>query len=265
MAIVRQLFKLLLRDAYLSTEVAEAWERIIRDRKIKFCSNLEKTFADRVQDSRWGRPEWLAILQHHQDFINAMKDHAGYAKRNHTFCKGQAGKLCGETNILVRNNATRAKAEQAGAVWRTFYELATLACQARVQITEKEWLLQARGFGKLFTQTYEARNTTPYIHIFVYHLGYFLEHYHGVEKFANYALECKHRTNKIQMHGGTSGFSAGPVEAARQQLNAQMRTEHHQHRQLISSVSRGKKRGWAELNLAAHPAIHDFVVSSTHI
>lgn len=141
----------------LSTEVAEAWERIIRDRKIKFCSNLEKTFADRVQDSRWGRPEWLAILLQR--------------------ASGQA-------------------------VWRDFYELATLACQARVQITEKEWLLQARGFGKLFTQTYEARNTTP---------------------------------NKIQMHGGTSGFSAGPVEAARQQLNAQMRTEHHQHRQLISS------------------------------
>lgn len=92
----------------LSTEVAEAWERIIRDRKIKFCSNLEKTFADRVQDSRWGRPEWLAILLQR--------------------ASGQA-------------------------VWRDFYELATLACQARVQITEKEWLLQARGFGKLFTQT----------------------------------------------------------------------------------------------------------------
>lgn len=127
----------------LSTEVAEAWERIIRDRKIKFCSNLEKTFADRVQDSRWGRPEWLAILLQR--------------------ASGQA-------------------------VWRDFYELATLACQARVQITEKEWLLQARGFGKLFTQT-----------------------------------------------------------------------EHHQHRQLISSVSRGKKRGWAELNLAAHPASNTVV------
>lgn len=88
--------------------------------------------------------------------------------------------------------------------------------------------------------------------------------YHGVEKFANYALECKHRVNKIRLRCGSSGFSQGAVEAARQQLSAQMRMEsHEQHRN--AAIVRGKKRGWAETNLEAHKQIHEFVDSATHI
>jgi hypothetical protein len=166
--------------------------------------------------------------------------------------------------VRDRDTATKTKVAQAAKIWRTFHKLATLACQARVTITEAEWLTQAQEFGKLFIDCYEARNTTPYIHIFVYHVGYFLETYEGIEKFANYALECKHRTNKIRLRSGTSGFSGGPVQAATQQLNAQTRTEHHD---LIypPAVKRGRKRGWAESNLEFLKEQGDveFAVSST--
>jgi hypothetical protein len=152
----------------------------------------------------------------------------------------------------------------AAQVWCTFYELSTLACQARVHITEEEWLRRARPFGTLFTACYEGRNTTPYIHIFVYHLGFFLEHYHGIEKFANYALESQHRVNKIRMRGGTNGFSDGPVQAATQQLNAQKRLEHHATTHDKRESKRGRRKGWAESNLVAHPTVQAFVASSTH-
>lgn len=129
---------------------------------------------------------------------------------------------------------------------------------------EEEWRTQAQHFGQLFTNCYEAHNTTTYIHIFVYHLSYYLEKYHRVKKFANYALKCKHCTNKIQMCSGTSGFSSGPVEAVKQQLNAQKRMEHHNVGQQEQS-KQGRKRGWAEMNLSAHPTMAKFVISSTHI
>jgi hypothetical protein len=77
-AIVKKLFKLLQRDLYLSTEVMLAWERIFATRRIKLSTNPEKTLFERISDARWGRPEWLAVLQYHTDFINAMKENAGY-------------------------------------------------------------------------------------------------------------------------------------------------------------------------------------------
>lgn len=158
------------------------------------------------------------------------------------------------------STATRTKITKAEEVWSIFYGLATIACQARVNITEEEWRKRARAFGKLFTSTYQGRNTTPYMHIFIYHLGFFLEQYQGVEKFANYALECKHRVNKIRMRGGTNGFSGGSVQAAQQQLNAQLRMEHHQ--QLYpQEIKRGKKRGWGDTNLATQPTLREYVES----
>ncbi|ELR12286.1 uncharacterized protein ACA1_373170 [Acanthamoeba castellanii str. Neff] len=47
-------------------------------------------------------------------------------------------------------------------------------------------------FGKQFVIMHSAEEVTTYIHIFIYHYGYFLEKYSGVEKFSNYVLESKH-------------------------------------------------------------------------
>lgn len=43
-----------------------------------------------------------------------------------------------------------------------------------------------------FVIMHSAEEVTTYIHIFIYHYGYFLEKYSGVEKFSNYVLESKH-------------------------------------------------------------------------
>lgn len=78
-AIVRKLFKLLLRDAHLAPEVSEEWIKLCACLKIKLAPPAEgKSFADRVRDARWGRPEWLAVLQHHKQFLQVMKDKIKY-------------------------------------------------------------------------------------------------------------------------------------------------------------------------------------------
>lgn len=79
-AIVRKLFKLLIRDTSLSEKIARRWEEILATRKVKLVIRTEerKTFEDRVKNSRWGRPEWLAILQYHHELIDVMQAYAGY-------------------------------------------------------------------------------------------------------------------------------------------------------------------------------------------
>lgn len=54
-AIIRKLFKLLIRDTSLSVEIAQRWEEILTTRKIKLSAGTEgKTFKERVKSSQWG-------------------------------------------------------------------------------------------------------------------------------------------------------------------------------------------------------------------
>jgi hypothetical protein len=152
------------------------------------------------------------------------------------------------------------KFRSAELVWDSFYPLACLSAQAHVQIKEVEWRSKARDFGKAFTNTYSSEDVTTYIHIFVYHYGYFLETYNGIEKFANFALEGKHGTVKRILKNNTSGFSYGPGETARQELCALLREEIHQESRPAPNPS--KKTSWAEAILPNHPPMKPFVISS---
>jgi len=58
-------------------------------------------------------------------------------------------------------------------------------------------------------------------------MGYYQERYHGTEKFAQYALEGKHSTNKMILMRGSNKFLHGESEAVKQQLEAQLRLEVH--------------------------------------
>ena len=47
--------------------------------------------------------------------------------------------------------------------------------QNRLKITETQWRDEARPWGKLFVSCYGAEEVTPYIHVFVYHFGFYME------------------------------------------------------------------------------------------
>jgi hypothetical protein len=96
----------------------------------------------------------------------------------------------------------------------------------------------------------------------VFHFGFFLNKYNGLEKFANYALEGKHSVIKRILAYGSSGFGYGPSETARQELCALLRNEIHQD---ITALTPAHERSWAAAALTDEPSIHKYVVSSKYI
>lgn len=69
-------------------------------------------------------------------------------------------------------------------------------------ITENEWKKQAREWAENeFLSLYDGKDVTPYLHVFVYHLGFFLEKCGSVEQFANYPIESKHQQVKKHRKG----------------------------------------------------------------
>jgi hypothetical protein len=48
---------------------------------------------------------------------------------------------------------------------------------------------------------------TLYMHVFVYHLGYYLEQYSSIELLANYATEGRYKYNKQVLVSATNGWS----------------------------------------------------------
>jgi hypothetical protein len=151
-------------------------------------------------------------------------------------------------------------------------------------MTAKQWRAQAIEFGKAFVKAYSKEDVTTYLHIFVYHYGFFLERYNGLEKFANYALEGKHRVLKQILARGTSGFSHGPSEAARQQLAALVREEANEVRITAEKAAKAaqaavddaqaaadavqtasKPLPWAEEQLPNHESIKGYVVDTKFI
>jgi len=90
--------------------------------------------------------------------------------------------------------------------------------QANISITKEAWLHEAQQWGQLFISLYGKEDVTPYMHVFVYHVGWYLEWYHGIEKFATFALEAKHAKNKAQYNCSTNKACHCLVAAAKQQL-----------------------------------------------
>src|SRR3989344_4371557 len=214
-------------------------ERLKRSRYIHTISSVWSTYKtyQLIAFARLNRPDFLHILTNYEHFFSYLDTIA-----------------TGETINRVK---------KARKVWQLFYPLACLTVQARVEITAKEWKKMAIKFGKVFVDVYPREDVTTYIHIFVYHYGYFLEHYHGLEKFANFALEGKHSVVKRILARGTSHFSHGPAEAACQQLCALIRDELHDATIPLptSSSSSSSRSNWARKILPTHAELVDVVKS----
>lgn len=148
------------------------------------------------------------------------------------------------------------RVRRARKLWGLYYPLACLSAQAKVEITAKQWRRKARKFGRAFVRVYQAEDVTTYIHIFVYHYGYFLERYGGLEKFSNFALEGKHSVAKRILARGTSHFAYGHAEVARQQLAAMLRNEVHDiTTPLPASSSSHPAKSWALKQLPVHEKV----------
>ncbi len=260
-AITRKLVSLLGRESIACPKLSEIWERVLAKRcEIELGppqtkSGDKQTFSKRWEDAPLSRSQALAILRERARLLDPL------AKLR----PEQA-----ERNDRVRD------------LWQGFVELATLMMQADVRIEEQTWLRAAREWGQKFVRTYGREDVTPYIHVFVYHVGFYLARYRGIEKFATYALEGKHAENKDILAKASNKARHGIVEAARQQLEMNVRLEVHHLRDRESCKGRGedpakemwnasrksKRRAhpeWSEASLDLEPRFRQFVRSSTHI
>lgn len=69
------------------------------------------------------------------------------------------------------------------------------------------WLDLGRQFGDTITDRFtEETAITPYVHVFIYHIGYFMKQLGSVECFANYDIEPRHCQNKLLKNQRTSGI-----------------------------------------------------------
>lgn len=150
--------------------------------------------------------------------------------------------------------------EATRQVWDLFAKLYSLAAQPEVKITEQQWLYEARQFGMAFVKRYPKEDVTPYIHVFVYHVGFYLERFGSLEKFANYAIESQHFLNKKTHTNGYSIPLAGK-NACYQELTYSWRSTYYKANQILVEPPRKKRRtsttpksiNWASRIIRCHP------------
>jgi len=246
MAITRKLFTLLALETRGNKEIEGEWEDLLKEEcqiELPDPSKPGETFIERWKRARISRPEALRVLENYSLFIRSL---------------------------LLRRPDHQARLGQISSIWRRYHALTSLLVQAKVLITENEWRKEGRAWARILTHVYGEEEITPYIHVFVYHVGFYLEKYGGVEKFGNYSLESKHSCNKAVLREMTNRFKMGEAALVRQQLQANVRLEEHRFTRTQNGEEPMRKkqrtiRSWAERTLAVVPQLAPFVVSSTHI
>lgn len=68
-------------------------------------------------------------------------------------------------------------------------------------MTEDDWLDKARAFGHLYTSIYCPEDVTPYLHVFVYHIGFYLEKYLEVRRRGREGSERRRKRKRERMKG----------------------------------------------------------------
>jgi len=164
MGVMRKLLELLIapiRSEDLATELEATLYSQCRVRLPPRVSKggKKRTFAERVKKARIGGPQSLSILEHYDSLLDVVLSFAG-------------------------SEELKKKVEAMREVWKQYHDLVSLSKQAHVAISEEEWLSHARRFGTSFTNCFRPEDVTPYIHVFVYHFGYFMEKFDGIEKWA---------------------------------------------------------------------------------
>jgi len=87
-------------------------------------------------------------------------------------------------------------------LWREFKDLMKIATSTDTPtITAEGWTERARAWATVLVSVYDQMEVTPYLHVFVYHLGFFLVKCDSLEKFANYSIENKHQVVRKRRKG----------------------------------------------------------------
>jgi len=73
-------------------------------------------------------------------------------------------------------------------------------------LPEEDWIMCAKIFASNFQAISSTNYATSYLHLFVYHLGYFLNEYGCLEKLSNFSIENTIHYIKKTILSSTSKF-----------------------------------------------------------
>ena len=236
MALTRRLLKLVVGESVGNPDLEKAMQYVLEtDMKLNLASptKTRTSLFDRVKGSRFGRPDYIRVLKKHGLLIDLLIQAA----------------LPDEQNAL---NDTK-------KMWSQMVQLLALASSPAVTVTEKFWLEKARAFGTLFGKVYAKEAVTSYLHLFVYHLGFFLEKYGGIEMLANYGIEGMHAVNKRVISRATNGLSRNMVTY--QQLAHGYRLERYKGRDVHDQERKQykSKQSWSDALLELQGELSRFV------
>jgi hypothetical protein len=164
-------------------------------------SDKKMTLFGRLRKSRLNRNDFWKIVSHSVQFLNCVED-------------------------LPTNKDRQSKnLPTARSVWGDFLPLLAITVQEKPEeagfVSDQDWRERAREFGRKFVSRYGSEEVTPYIHLFIYHLGYYMENYGSIERFANYASEGKHQINKKVIRQATNGWG-GQKKSFTSKLSTQL-------------------------------------------
>lgn len=125
----------------------------------------------RVRRSRLSRPQLVQLLVNHTKVIDVLALHTNDPD---------------EMNWIKKTRK----------IWRGYLRLALIAAGEKPNISEVMWREKARSWGKKFLTIYPGEDITPYMHVFIYHYGYFIEKYGSIERFANFSIESLHQVKR---------------------------------------------------------------------
>ena len=93
--------------------------------------------------------------------------------------------------------------------------------------TIQSWDSLGHQFMEAFVKRYSPEKFTPYMHVFVSHIGFFLKEYKEIESFANYDIETKNADNKAFVQRGSNRFGGATDRSgiAVQQLQREFRIQ----------------------------------------
>eukprot|EP01133_Synstelium_polycarpum_P021511 gene21511-25835_t len=78
--------------------------------------------------------------------------------------------------------------------------------QRPTRFAEQGWISRSLVFGANIQRIFNNRSTS-YLHMFVFHMGWFIEQYGCMDKYANYGLEGRHQIHKEYVYFSNKKFN----------------------------------------------------------
>lgn len=191
MSMVKMMLRLLVSHiAQHAAAVAKFIQVLTSDLKLKLLESQTLSFSDRVQKSKWNRPELLKILESYEKLLTCFDEPDPTTGRS-------VQQMFPELSTLLRK------------LFQQLWYLLSIACSDRSDnssLTEAEWKRLAKQFARGVTSFSIPEKTTTYLHVFVYHIGYFYCKYDSLERVSNYSIEGTVKWVKRQIASASSHF-----------------------------------------------------------